>query len=242
MDIYQQPLHNGILVKVMPPDEPRPALMASKSHVPCNIVLVIDVSGSMGVEAPVPGDKDHPEERNGLSVLDLVKHAARTILETLDANDQLGIVTFSDDVKIVQPLTAMTPANKKATQKAIEDMRPMALTNLWKGITTGIDLFKDMPDSGHVPAIMVLTDGVPNYMYVSSSPRSKPPFQTNPNQYRNPSRGYIPKLRTFKKLPAPIHTFGFGYNLRSGLLKSIAEFSGGNYAFIPDAGMLVSLF
>jgi hypothetical protein len=41
-------------------------------------------------------------------------------------------------------------------------------------------------------------------------------------------------------LPATIHTFGFGYELRSGLLKSVAEVGGGNYAFIPDAGMIVS--
>ena len=39
-------------------------------------------------------------------------------------------------------------------------------------------------------------------------------------------------------LPAAIHTFGFGYYLRSGLLKSIAEIGSGNYAFIPDAGMI----
>lgn len=44
-----------------------------------------------------------------------------------------------------------------------------------------------------------------------------------------------------EQLPASIHTFGFGYNLRSGLLKSIAEFGGGNYSFIPDAGMIVSI-
>jgi hypothetical protein len=43
-------------------------------------------------------------------------------------------------------------------------------------------------------------------------------------------------------LPAPIHTFGFGYSLRSGLLKSIAEIGNGSYAFIPDAGMIGTVF
>lgn len=43
-------------------------------------------------------------------------------------------------------------------------------------------------------------------------------------------------------LPASIHTFGFGYQLRSGLLKSISEIGGGNYAFIPDAGMIGTVF
>lgn len=49
-------------------------------------------------------------------------------------------------------------------------------------------------------------------------------------------------MSAMEKLPASIHTFGFGYDLRSGLLKSIAEMGGGNYAFIPDAGMIVRFF
>lgn len=57
---------------------------------------------------------------------------------------------------------------------------------------------------------------------------------------RCPVQGYVPKLRGMEQLPASVHTFGFGYSLRSGLLKSIAEIGGGNYAFIPDAGMIVS--
>lgn len=54
--------------------------------------------------------------------------------------------------------------------------------------------------------------------------------------------GYVPKLRSMGTLPATLHTFGFGYHLRSGLLKSIAEIGSGNYAFIPDAGMIGTVF
>ena len=62
-----------------------------------------------------------------------------------------------------------------------------------------------------------------------------------------PQQGYIPKLKAIIEkesengqglLPPSIHTFGFGYSLRSGLLQSIAEVGGGSYAFIPDAGMI----
>jgi hypothetical protein len=59
---------------------------------------------------------------------------------------------------------------------------------------------------------------------------------------RNPAAGFVPKIRGMSPLPASIHTFGFGYSLRSGLLKSIAEIGGGNYAFIPDAGMIGTVF
>jgi hypothetical protein len=55
----------------------------------------------MADDAPVPGVEDgKPRESTGLSILDLVKHASRTILETLGQNDRLGIVTFSDDATV----------------------------------------------------------------------------------------------------------------------------------------------
>ena len=96
------------------------------------------------------------------------------------------------------------------------------ITNLWAGIQTGLKLFNESGEGSHgkMPALMVLTDGMPNHMC--------------------PAQGYVPKLRAMGDLPATVHTFGFGYSLRSGLLKSIAEVGGGNYAFIPDAGMIVS--
>lgn len=86
----------------------------------------------------------------------------------------------------------------------------------------GLRLFgKNEGGSGRVPALMVLTDGMPNHMC--------------------PAQGYVAKLKAMERLPAAIHTFGFGYSLRSGLLKSVAEIGGGGYSFIPDAGMIVGL-
>ena len=70
------------------------------THVPCDIALVIDVSGDMGNDAPVPANIGETKEQYGLSVLDLVKHAARTILETLNEGDRLGIVTFASHAKV----------------------------------------------------------------------------------------------------------------------------------------------
>lgn len=97
LTIHALPHKDGMIVSVRPPREPaNPSL----HHVPCDIVLVIDVSGSMSSEAPVPGNPGEVKERYGLSVLDLTKHAANTILETLNENDRLGIVTFASDVQV----------------------------------------------------------------------------------------------------------------------------------------------
>jgi len=97
LQIHPLPSADGLLVKIRPPREP---LDTDLTHVPSDIVLVIDVSGSMFGEASVPSESGETTERNGLSILDLTKHAARTIMETLNDRDRLGIVTFSNDAKV----------------------------------------------------------------------------------------------------------------------------------------------
>ncbi|KAI1802085.1 hint-domain-containing protein [Daldinia bambusicola] len=223
LSIHHLPSHRGLIVRVQPPKEP---IDPKLQHTPCDIVLVIDVSGSMQAPAPAKmvGDDGQPSsEHFGLSILDMVKHAARTILSTLNEGDRLGIVTFSREARVLQKLLPMTPENKELAQNNIEAMKPDSVTNLWHGLRAGINLFDGEENTGRVPAVMILTDGLPNFM--------------------SPDQGYVPKIRsTWEALPAALHTFGFGYEIKSGLLKSIAEIGSGNYSFIPDAGMIGTVF
>ncbi|KAK4199281.1 hint-domain-containing protein [Triangularia verruculosa] len=226
LQIHPLETDDGVLIKIDTPKEPEFEVLKTRSHVPLDLVLSIDVSGSMGADAPVPAKNGAEGEHYGLSVLDLVRHAAKTILETLDEDDRLGIVTFSTNSKVVRQLTYVTKSNKAKILKELDALQPLSMTNLWHGIRDGLSLFDNNnsgnPGCGRVPALLVLTDGMPNHQC--------------------PSRGYVAKLRQWDALPASIHTFGFGYSLRSGLLKSIAEVGGGNYSFIPDAGMIGTVF
>lgn len=212
MTLHPLPEMEGVIVSIQPPK--------GNGRTPCDIVLVIDVSGSMAAKAPSPQTAAGETEVNGLSVLDLTKHAARAIVETLDSYDRLGIVTFSDEVKIVQRLKPMTKSNKTAAWNNIKNIHADGLTNLWQGILKGRSLFDDEQRPGSVPALMLLTDGAPNVGC--------------------PPQGYVPQLRMYD-LPAPIHTFGFGSQIGSSLLQSIAEVGSGNFAYISDPSMLVSL-
>lgn len=162
LSIHPLPSKDGLIAKITPPKQPVKPIV----HVPCDIVLVIDVSGSMGCNAPVPANPGEETENYGLSVLDLVKHAARTILETMDDGDRLGIVTFASKAKVVQKLTPMNKKNKALAEKNINGMRPIDATNLWHGLVEGIKLFNagGEVNTGRVPAVMVLTDGMPNHM------------------------------------------------------------------------------
>ena len=97
VEIHPLPSKEGIIVKIKPPLKPLGEMM---ERTPCDIVLAIDVSGSMDSKAPVPCEPGETPEDNGLTVLDLTKHAAKTILKTLGPRDRLGIVTFSSQVNV----------------------------------------------------------------------------------------------------------------------------------------------
>ena len=229
LTLHTLPTQGRFLASCQPPSQPTDG----KQRAPCDIVLVIDVSGSMNTSAPLPDTGKADVEDTGLSILDLVKHASMTILEKLDDNDRLGIVTFSDDAKVVQELVSMTKPRKKESQKRIEKVYDNGITNLWSGIRAGLKLFDDAGTVGNVQGLYVLTDGQPNHMC--------------------PKQGYVNKLKPMLATMAEtrakegatmptIHTFGFGYDIRSDLMQSIAEVGNGNYAFIPDAGMIGTVF
>lgn len=123
----------------------------------------------------------------------------------------------------------MTESEKTKTWKNIEGLRSHGSTNLWSGIREGLNVFEGTDRIGNVQGMFVLTDGVPNHMC--------------------PSRGYVKKLEPIlntirqEQGDGPlISCFGFGYQLRSALMRSIAEVGKGIYAFIPDAGMIGTVF
>jgi hypothetical protein len=249
VSIHPLPTLDGLIVKVIPPTQP---VDGHLNHVPCDIVLVVDVSGSMSAPAPAPPrEKGQKTEQTGLMVLDLAKHAANTIIKSLDNRDRLAIATFSQQCKVnnifflfitsktnepnkffeleqvLLELVSMNPENKELAMKMINGMKPESTTHMLDGIQLGFQLFQDNSEDhqGNVPAMILLGDGRPEGGVGAI-----------------PSDGHIPAMRRFGKLPAPIHTFGFGYNLQPGLLQSIAELSGGNYTFISDPSMLGTVF
>jgi len=70
-----------------------------------DICCVIDVSGSMGTEAIIKTSAGR--EGFNLSLLDIVKHAVRTIKKSLGQNDRLALITYSNNAHVVLNLTSM---------------------------------------------------------------------------------------------------------------------------------------
>jgi len=103
--------HDFIHISIQPPQE--------ENRSPCDICCVVDTSGSMADRAEIQNDKN---EQYGLSQLDLVKHALKTIIQSLQIQDRLSIVSFSDKAKILFQLTTMSDQGKEAALAAVQKL------------------------------------------------------------------------------------------------------------------------
>lgn len=213
--------HQSVVVQVTVPER-------AGTRPPADVVCVVDTSASMGSLALVE-DKDGKKKGDGLTILDLTKHSLKTVVRILQDKDRFSLVVFSDKGKLVLPLTLLTAEGRKSVGAAIDAIEAKGQTNLWDGLRVGLDALRrdDAKSAGsgkRQSTMMLLTDGQPNI---------------------TPPRGELTELRDYKDkrvVNCQINTFGFGYDLDSSLLLSIAEEGGGTFAFIPDAVIVGTVF
>jgi hypothetical protein len=156
-------------------------------------------------------------------LLDVVKHALRTIAHGLGPNDRMCVVAYSTIARVVVELVTMDEGNKQSALAGIEGLRAGGQTNIADGLREGLDVLRAHKPRG-ITAILLLTDGQPNVL---------------------PPSGHVTMLQRYAEkhqFVVPIHTFGFGYKAESGLLVEIAEHTKGLYAFIPDATLVGTVF
>lgn len=145
------------------------------SRVPSDIVIVLDKSGSMGNLAGTAG-----VEASSLSLLDVVKHAVKTIIAVLNENDRLSVISYSDAGKVLFELISMDAAGKRKANEILDALTPGGMTNLWDGLHKGMEVLSNRNKSGARlgASILLLTDGEPNI---------------------EPPRGHIPMLQRDRK-------------------------------------------
>ena len=110
-----------------------------------NVVLVIDVSGSMQAN-------DYPPNR-----LESAKSSAEILVESLQLKDNAGIVTFETGATTAAYLSPYK-------DKVIEKLRAISLrdgrTAIGDGLSLGIDMATSVPNKQKV--VILLSDGVNN--------------------------------------------------------------------------------
>ncbi len=116
------------------------------------LTFVIDVSGSMGE----PGR------------LDLVQDALHTLVDQLRDSDQVAIVAYESDARV---LREMTPVRSRATlHRAIDDLAPGGSTNLEDGLVTGYRVARDGFVRGATNRVILLSDGLANVGNTTAEP------------------------------------------------------------------------
>ena len=98
------------------------------------VLVTVDVSGSMGGKASIPG-----AENSGLTLLDITKHALKTVITSLQEQDRISLVSYSNAATVVCGLTPMTAAGKARVLGLVDTLYADGMTNLWDGLKKGLD-------------------------------------------------------------------------------------------------------
>lgn len=157
-----------------------------------DLILVLDHSGSTN-QAVEAQDSEGNKIENGYSILDILKHASKMIVKTLNKNliNRICLIIYDHQVTQLTELLVPSDVNMTTLFTKIESIKPGGQTNLWGGLETAISVLDNREDKTRNGAIMVLTDGQPNI---------------------RPARGEVEtlkKLRRKKNFTSPIYTFFF---------------------------------
>lgn len=196
--ISNEPSKEHVLVQILS----MPGVMGRRT--PLNIALVIDKSGSM------EGDP-----------LDYVKRACCYVVDLLEPNDILSVVTFEEQVEVLVP--ARRVVNKNLLKEHINRISAGNTTNLYDGLVLGCNQAASVMSEGYVNRVILFTDGEPTAGIKD--------FQSIVGQVtEQKSRGIT------------VTALGFGLEYNEELLASIARRSNGNYYYISKPELIQEVF
>ncbi len=155
-------LADGVKIALNPP---APAVLSqvrdawSQLRKPARVLLLLDVSGSMGEAV---GDQ-------GASKLELAKRAAISAMSQLAPTDEVGVWAFTTDYpsdgRIYSELVPVEPLSKQRAdvKQAITNLTPLNGTPLYAAIRAAAAQMNQTFDSARINAVVVLTDGRNEY-------------------------------------------------------------------------------
>jgi Ca-activated chloride channel family protein len=109
-----------------------------------SLTFVIDTSGSM--------------EREGR--LELVKAALRILVDQLDPNDRVAVISFGQDARLV--LRSTSARDRDAILGAIDELEPDGSTNLAAGLRLGYEQARQSLTENGIDRVILASDGVAN--------------------------------------------------------------------------------
>jgi Ca-activated chloride channel family protein len=171
-----------------------------------SLTFVIDVSGSMDMD----------------NRLGLVKRSLEMLVEQLRRGDQVSIVVYGSNARVVLDPTPAT--DKGEILSAIYGLRSEGSTNAEAGLKLGYKTAMRAYEADSINRVILCSDGVANVGKVEA------------NAILEEVQGYVDEGIT-------LATFGFGMdNYNDTLMEQFADNGDGFYAYIDDTGEAKRLF
>ena len=185
-----------------------------------NVVLVIDISGSMLAE-------DYPPNR-----LEAAKNSAEILLNSLQPKDNAGIVTFETGATTAAYLS---PYKDRVIEKLHDILPRQGKTAIGDGLSLGIDMATSVPNKKNV--VILLSDGVNNAGVIS-------PNEAIAFAKTNNIQVYTIGLGSKDKVVLGYDFFGRAQyaELDEATLKAIADNTGGKYFKSIDSNTLDNIY
>ncbi len=173
---------------------------------PINVSLCIDRSGSME-GAP----------------MEYAKRACDYVVDMLEPNDILSIVTFEEQVDVLMP--ARRVVNKALVKEHIHRLEVGNTTNLYDGLMAGCMQIASVQAQtpGYVNRVLLLTDGEPT---------------VGLKDYTS----IVQQVAEQKARGITVTALGFGQEYNEELMAGIARRTGGNYYYIQRPDLLPEVF
>ena len=200
---------------------------------PKDIVLVLDVSGSMG----------EPIDLANNTKWDLVKRAASETLDTLTVADHVNVVLFSDDAKVLWTESGLARALSENIDKIkmqLEEVQPANNTNFTAAFEAAFPLLwrncdeEPSPCSKCEKIVLFLTDGRDTSRRRDES--------IKPSKMAEVIEGLQTKLERETGKRAAIFTFSMSEDADDAIPRQIACANSGAWAYVgPRTNPLDSL-
>ncbi|MGI9609429.1 MAG: YfbK domain-containing protein [Acidimicrobiia bacterium] len=111
---------------------------------PAHLTFVVDTSGSMDLSNRLP----------------LVRSSLQLLVEELEDEDTVAIVTYNDQGEVLLEPTSV--ADRGEILDAISGLRPGGSTNLEAGLRVGYELAREVNVPGDISRVVVASDGLAN--------------------------------------------------------------------------------
>ena len=181
-----------------------------------NLVIVLDVSGSMGA----PFDRYYYDDplaagTDARTKMQIANEAVAGLVDHLGPDDNLGVVLFNNGAHLAKPLESMGSADRDRLKANIIGIHEGGGTNMDAGMNLGTSLFGETAD-GYENRIIFLTDAMPNLGDISRAGLFKTVSDNSENG---------------------IHTtfIGVGVDFNTELVEALTKIRGANYYSVHSA-------